>query len=716
MVTGESEKVEPKPKLERRALTWALRVGLALAGVSAGLAITEWMFARRDDGAFPHLNVYEADPVLGVRLAPGATQELRFGGNNPKTHVAINAQGFRGSDWPAPEPDEILIVGDSQVFGLGVEAEETFSARLAEETGRPVRNAGVPTYGPLEFGQLLARLVPERKPKTVIYVVNMANDLFEARRPNTERHAVWDGWAVRKETAPLETASFPGRAWLYRESHAFYALRRVIYEAAHPKIEDFAMPSEGTWRDFTAGAAGVSGEKKRQRREFERLAELQRDEVEYAEQRAVQADLEVEKRFYEELEGVTFDVRAARANPGDITSSGPGEGGSPLAGSVEQIRAAILYRNRLENELRALIPKADPAKRELIEASFKARELANARLDELRTTAPQALVRSMSPLATPIEEAKRLCDEHGAELVVVVLPIDVQVSADEWKKYPDQEPVETKGTEIFLDDLAEHAISIGAKGLNALSALQQAEPGAFLDGDLHMTPKGHSALAAAIASTMSTPIVKRGPERWLPKGRSRVPRPKDWLKRKEASVSGSDAAGCETKILDEWLRVRCKQKAKGPKPIGIQIVKGGGTDALTMVWGDTMTLVVARHRGTDLEADFFWKGERRRLTATWPQAEALGDHMTLKKAPEPVPAPPPPDPKTSEALCACLKKHSGAPACDGASMVAHEPCVATWQDDCASMVACAEGDLVYQPRCPTGFVNAGSSHHCIQGP
>ena len=62
-----------------------------------------------------------------------------------------NGDGFRGPAWPAPSPSDILVFGDSQVFGLGVEDDQTFSAVLQEQLHAPVLNAGVPTYGPLEY-------------------------------------------------------------------------------------------------------------------------------------------------------------------------------------------------------------------------------------------------------------------------------------------------------------------------------------------------------------------------------------------------------------------------------------------------------------------------------------------------------------------------------------------------------------------------------------
>jgi len=41
---------------------------MALAGIAVALVTAELVFRWRDDAAFPHLNVYRADPVLGVRL------------------------------------------------------------------------------------------------------------------------------------------------------------------------------------------------------------------------------------------------------------------------------------------------------------------------------------------------------------------------------------------------------------------------------------------------------------------------------------------------------------------------------------------------------------------------------------------------------------------------------------------------------------------------
>jgi hypothetical protein len=49
----------------RRRLRWLGRLAMMLAGLAVGLAAAELVFRVRDGGAFPHLNVYVADPELG---------------------------------------------------------------------------------------------------------------------------------------------------------------------------------------------------------------------------------------------------------------------------------------------------------------------------------------------------------------------------------------------------------------------------------------------------------------------------------------------------------------------------------------------------------------------------------------------------------------------------------------------------------------------------
>ncbi|MFT3769436.1 MAG: hypothetical protein QM820_28700 [Minicystis sp.] len=81
---------------------------------------------------------------------------------------------------------------------------------------------------------------------------------------------------------------------------------------------------------------------------------------------------------------------------------------------------------------------------------------------------------------------------------MLALPIDVEVSADEWAKYG-REPIDMSEIRLLTDDLLATAKALDLPAIDAHPALVEAEPGAFLHGDLHMTPKGHRAVAGALA-------------------------------------------------------------------------------------------------------------------------------------------------------------------------------------------------------------------------
>src|SRR5690606_15998542 len=57
----------------------------------------------------------------------------------------------------------------------------------------------------------------------------------------------------------------------------------------------------------------------------------------------------------------------------------------------------------------------------------------------------------------------------------------------------------------LLGDLLASAEALGIRGLDATPALRAAEPGAFLNGDIHMTARGHAALAEALAEVSTDP-------------------------------------------------------------------------------------------------------------------------------------------------------------------------------------------------------------------
>ena len=745
----------------RRPVRPSVRVAQAVLGVVVGLLIAELAFAQRDGWAFQYLNIYRADGRFGVLLRPHATTKVRFGGA-PATTVRTNALGFRGPEWDPPAANEVLVVGDSQAFGLGVEETESFASQLGGLLGEGthVSNAAVPTFGPVEMERMLEDQLPVRKPKLVIYVVNAYTAFFEADRPNTERHGELDGWAVRKESLPGEPpAAFPGRAWLFGRSHLVLAARRWLPAKAQPSA--LGVPSEGTWKDLLGGAAELQKSQAQAgavRRESLRLGEL---EVLQAEQVYVDAQRETEDVARAVLPsdhtGVSLgfqyvSLADSRALPGDIVDYG-GEDSRPAPVTAQMVRLATQMRQRALADLKDLSAKAarDPATKADLEKDFfryrtdksvgitgvidtaLAQEQARAGEVARLRSRPVLLVRAMSPMTRRVARAKALCDEAGARLVVAVLPLDVQVSPSQWAKYG-QPAVDMEPSRALLTDVVAVADQSGALGIDLTDALRAAGDGAFLPRDLHLAPKGHAAVAQAIAAR-----VKDGakgaphlPVGGLPPGRSRAPTFTEWSSVGETLVFGSSARVCNTKRIREWVGVWCTEGGGGRTAFAnmaahaVRVVQGGRGETVISRWKGPLMYeeleVPGRERTEvmlvapvlpedDLLADFYWpNGKKSRLEVRFP---ANLEEQTVKFedfVDEPS-QPLDPGPLGDE-LCKCQQQLTGKHGCLGLPAQPSADCKRTYGSDCERLLGCASGDARFPPSCPAGQANAGALERC----
>lgn len=712
---------------KRRWLRRSMIASQVVLGLMLGLAVAEYAFFKRDDGAFPHVNFYVVDAELGVRLEPGASMRFRLH-DNPLSTIKVNAQGYRGEDWPTePGDDELLVVGDSQVFGLGVNDNETFSARLEQLTGRPVLNAGVPTYGPREYMAITKEILEQRGPSTVIYVLNFLNDPFELERPNTDRHTVWDGWAVRSETAPAEVLQFPGRHWLFSKSHLVYAARRWLHErnaAKRPELADLladlGVPSEGNWSDLIAeGKSSLEHDEQSKAEAAEHLRERRKRIAE------VDEKIDSSHRAIDELIAGGFEewneeqAAIARAQPGDIVIDRYSESGRSITVTAAHIRAATKARNTFIKQMRTKEGRRkNPALGGLITRSEAlAKERQQLRLEiaagDTETRYPSVFDDHLATLAG-------LCESHGAELIVVALPVDVQVSAQEWLKY-DLDPSEAPDMEpslALLDDLILSAEAVGARGLNATLALREAGPGAFLDGDIHMTATGHAALAGALATMLSNAPPARRPRAGLPDGRNFPPARKRWRPTDEVVVKGSTRAGCSTQILDDWLKVVCTQSngRAAPMPSGIEVLIGETPETMTLVTADGVALMTPL-LGDPFTARFDWDHGARELRITWPTGEAgqpqfHGEFVTVESSGRP----PDLSPEAAQ-LCECQQQLTEQVDCAQVWGEVSTACFASYagkQLDCEMLLACAQGDPLAMPVCPEGFVNATATNDCYR--
>lgn len=718
---------EPAKK-GHRALVWAVRGLMMLLGVLSGLVVTELVFRARDDAAYPHLNCYDADEALGVVLEPGCETRVRVATNRP-TDVHVSSAGTRGPELGAPADDEILVVGDSQVFGLGVEDDETFAAVLGRETQHPVINGGVPTYGPLEYTALAQRFLESRHVHTVVWVVNAANDFFEHSRPDRERHAVWDHWAVRAETMPSAILPFPGREWLYQRSHAFLAFRRWRHQTDDTidAVRDLGFPSEGSLHDLVHDGDDVA-EQHREADEAHRAAiathtqlvaqlgssldtaEDHIDEaIEDSDPSIGEARLTADE--YDELYGSEI-LLAAREQPGDIIGDDSGEESRTVLVTASLLaRAQRMRRSWIQRNLRSAPVQTAVSERDAARTALEA-ERARA-LDE--TPVP-------SVLEPRLREIVDLCAEHGAELLVVVLPLDVMVSDAEFAKYG-AEPTDVSAGRVLLGDVVASAERMGARALDTTDALRAAEPGAFLDGDLHLSVSGHAAVAAAIRERLAGPVPLATPRGGLPEGRTPIPEPERFVHEPEASVAGSTAAHCVTHLLGEWLRISCRDALRN-HPTGATLVAGGHGEAMIVTTEAATTLTAPVFAGEDLVADFHWTTRTQRLTVHWP-AGAAAPEMAFGEA---LPAARPtlsvsePDAR----LCACHREvlqleecattegyPDCAPSCAELYGEATPACMAQYAASCADLLRCARGEPDTRAACPDGQVPALAIGRCL---
>lgn len=207
------------------ALLASLAAALALGELAVRLALPQPRLVISPGG------LYSADPPGRCRLTPGYEGRI-FNRAEYSVPIRVNRHGLRGPQIGAPSAGtlRVLAIGDSFVFGVGVEDDETFVASLAARLTRPERpaeglNAGVPTFGVPDAESWLARHGLDLEPDVVVLGVFLGNDLIDASPDRPAIHLV-DGLMV-------PAASPRGlKAWLHRRSHLYVALKGLLERPA----------------------------------------------------------------------------------------------------------------------------------------------------------------------------------------------------------------------------------------------------------------------------------------------------------------------------------------------------------------------------------------------------------------------------------------------------------------------------------------------------
>ena len=195
------------------------------------------------------------DPNLGWALAPNA--DFRSGG----VDIRSDERGLRASDLPRFADDELrlLSLGDSSVFGTGVEAEEVFlsvaRSVLARAWGRPVVavNGGVPGFSSTQSLELGRQLVPAARPTWVV-VANLWSDVY--RRPESYRDQ--DRAALASARSALRHSAAYRALW--RLLTPVLTARKVGYIDARDDIGEVgtARPCRVALPDYAANLAAIA--------------------------------------------------------------------------------------------------------------------------------------------------------------------------------------------------------------------------------------------------------------------------------------------------------------------------------------------------------------------------------------------------------------------------------------------------------------------------
>ncbi len=170
----------------------AKRILLLFLGLCLGLTLTEfiarWTYPSYANGVkLFHLMESERgkfcqyDPALGWDGTPNASGDFEW--IDCHSFVRQNQYGYRSSAYPFARSDKkrVLVLGDSFVWGFGVDNEDMFP-RLVEKESSPsqeIISMGVSGYGTDQELLLYHHKAHTWKPDTVWLAVNFLTDLYD---------------------------------------------------------------------------------------------------------------------------------------------------------------------------------------------------------------------------------------------------------------------------------------------------------------------------------------------------------------------------------------------------------------------------------------------------------------------------------------------------------------------------------------------------------
>ena len=173
------------------------------------------------------------DPALSPpkRLKPNLRVDLTGDFREFRFHLSTTNDGFRRSDAPgireSVKPDVILL-GDSQTFGVGVNDQDTFAARLSQKLKLPVLNTACPGYNTIEQLRLIESLLKSEHPKYVVLAFFAGNDPYENYANRGLLEGKQDGGPAVKGTESKKPCALSAlKNFLVKNSSIYNCLMRL---------------------------------------------------------------------------------------------------------------------------------------------------------------------------------------------------------------------------------------------------------------------------------------------------------------------------------------------------------------------------------------------------------------------------------------------------------------------------------------------------------
>jgi hypothetical protein len=221
-------------------------LALSFATGEVALRLLDPAWVPRFPIACPRPDLYQQVARYGYRLWPSRSAEYLYPRDNPrKLSLVSNSDGFRSSrEFHQPDPrPRVVVLGDSFVFGEGVEESERFTNVL--ETMQPgwrVDNLGMTGYGPDLMYRALEAVGLSPVPDVVVLAIY--TDDFRRVAPlytgvgfPIPRFKLEDGALI---TIPYPEPRFWDRSWLVQAvRHLYWSRDAVIFDLNEAILDRF---------------------------------------------------------------------------------------------------------------------------------------------------------------------------------------------------------------------------------------------------------------------------------------------------------------------------------------------------------------------------------------------------------------------------------------------------------------------------------------------